>query len=361
MADEKKQFQCPRCERTAEAKKSPFGWRKLPTGETICGACFKKAYRAVQVTMPIRGVYAPGLAQGSEELAARTQEFRDSLLTVWDHCIALANWAITECVRNEPPRLPGDPLAKINPELYKAFGNSVLRPFWNNSTTSANSILKMALAKYLEMRFAMYVTHKMSAPTFRTMPYFVPSQSWSLRLENPDKEDSRTIVLSVPLNGQRVELQLLNGRKSRYHAKRLAEIIAGNALVGELQIDGVDGSPSLRRNGIRFRRPGGGETRFVWPVVRITTYIPKIQDDIPRERRALNVFTGENCMLVTQLENDTGEPWTYSMFCFASSPSRRTSSSRLTCGMAYRSPSFVTTNAGMMASVSGILILIVVP
>ena len=45
----------------------------------------------------------------------------------------------------------------------------------------------------------------------------------------------------------------------------------------------------------------------------------------------------------------------------ASSPSSRTSSSSDTCGIAKRSPAVVTTSAGMMASVSGILILRVVP
>ena len=43
--------------------------------------------------------------------------------------------------------------------------------------------------------------------------------------------------------------------------------------------------------------------------------------------------------------------------CALPPPSSRTSSSKLTCGIANRSPPLVTTSAGIIASVSGILIL----
>ena len=56
-----------------------------------------------------------------------------------------------------------------------------------------------------------------------------------------------------------------------------------------------------------------------------------------------------------------GVPWMSSMPRCAWSPSNRTSSSKLTCGMANRSRRALTISAGMIASVSGILILKVVP
>ena len=57
----------------------------------------------------------------------------------------------------------------------------------------------------------------------------------------------------------------------------------------------------------------------------------------------------------------TGVPCTCSMCFSEESPSRRISSSRLTWGMTNRSPPLVITRPGMMARVSGILILTVVP
>ncbi len=53
--------------------------------------------------------------------------------------------------------------------------------------------------------------------------------------------------------------------------------------------------------------------------------------------------------------------WSIISICAAADSSIRTSSSRLTCVIANRSPPLVTTSAGMIASVSGILIRSVVP
>ena len=57
----------------------------------------------------------------------------------------------------------------------------------------------------------------------------------------------------------------------------------------------------------------------------------------------------------------TGAPWIISMPLRACSPPKCTNSTKLTWGIAKRSPPLVTVNAGIIANVSGILILTVVP
>jgi len=182
------------------------------------------------------------------------------MLDRWDASTRLANWAVTELLRAEPERLAGGKIAKLDCYLYGQFGSSELRTEWAGNTGSAAAILRWAEARYRALRFNVQVTHSCSAPTFRwPVPFIVREQDYTIAYN----EERQHFTLAVPIGDQRFVLRIRNDRTARLQTNRLREVIAGRAAPGELRLMGYGVSPNDRRNGIAFRRPGGGDSQWV--------------------------------------------------------------------------------------------------
>lgn len=302
---DKKKYTCPRCDTKAEAARAPVGWHKDAKDELICGECFGANYRSLCISIPARGRFMPGIAQGSPESQRLTQELKAGILDAWSNGTRLANWAVTECLRHEPAQTTGQRLPALAVPLYAAFGACPLHNDWIGMATSANAVMRSAEKRYRALRLAVQGTHSATAPTFRfPFPYPVPRQNWTVRNEHEH------LILSLPLGGQRMEIQLLNERESRVNRERLQAIVDGTAIGGELRLCGVGVGQDSRKGGMNLamRRPGGGERKYVRVLVRISAYVPRSAKE--RQGLTMTVSTGAESLLYATVEGDT-EPWTY--------------------------------------------------
>lgn len=287
---------CARCGARKQSKRLPFGWHADAGGAPHCKGCWHAAYRPLTVT----GVVAGPLTDLPPDAAgAAWADLRAAVVAAWGASTRLANWAVTELLRHEPPRAGGGKLEKLSPYLYGLFGQSPLRGEWGGAAQSANAILRWAEAKYRAQRFAVQVTHAATAMTFRwPVPYPVPEQAWGLRAEREH------FVLSVPVGGTRWALRLRNDPTMMRHRERLGQVLDGRAVPGELRLCGspADGT----RNGVTVRRPGGGETRHVRLMARISGWFPRAE---PAAGTAtLVVTTGAASLLSAAVPGDA-EPW----------------------------------------------------
>lgn len=300
----KKTHHCPRCAKTVENVKAPRGWHKIPNGTLICDECFPKAYQPICIRLPIAGPH-PHTNQPQPWDTLRT-----SVSLAWDQSMRLANWAITEILKNEPAQLPDQArLPKLSVYLYGAFGESKLRPHWGGAAQSANAVLRLAEQKYRALRGQIQGTHSASAPTFRwPTPFPVPRQAWSAYWVPNGANPRGHAVLSIPLLGeQRFELRVRNDRTTPIHLQRLGMVLDGSAIGGELRVVAKPTSPNDRKNGVQFRRPGGGETKWFRLLVHISAYVP-VTERRPPDGKVMTVHTGADSLLYAEVEDDD-EPW----------------------------------------------------
>lgn len=287
---------CVGCDKRQTSKRLPFGWHTDGGDRPHCKDCWNKAYRPLTVTGVVAGPLTDLPPQEAGELWA---ELRAAVMDAWGASTRLANWTVTELLRSEPGRAHRAKLEKLTAYLYGLFGGSPLRGEWGGATQSANAVMRWAEAKYRDQRFAVQVTNAASAMTFRwPVPLPVPEQSWSLRTERDH------FVLGVPLGGQKWDLRLRNDPTMGRHRERLGQLLDGRAVPGELRLCGNPAGDD--RNGVRFRRPGGGESRHVRLMARISGWFPK-GEPVAGEGDLL-VTTGAASLLSAVVPGDT-DPW----------------------------------------------------
>lgn len=298
MTAEKKPCVCDLCTKTVASARSPRGWHRTPDKRLLCGDCWAKSYRARCIRLPVAGPYNPsGEAQPEQWAALRT-----AVIAAWDSATRLANWTVTEILRNEPAQTPGQRLPALETYLYGAFGAAPFRGEWAGAAGSANAVMRFVEQSYKAKRGQIQALHSATAPTYRwPYPYPVPKQAWSARVEQEH------VIVSIPLGGERVELRIRNDPTSRYYLRQMVDIIEGRASGGELKLIGQHVQPNDRRNGIAFRRPGGGESRWVRLTIMVSGYFPATE---PRVGIAgtMRVTTGANSLLYAECDGDS-EPW----------------------------------------------------
>ncbi len=299
----KKDYICAECGAIKTTGRSPRGWHVAPGPRTLCGDCWAKAYVSRCISLPVAGPLLSGDNTSRQEQEAAWTLLREAVTGGWTRCMRLANWTITTLLKHEPPPEKDGKLAPLKVYLYGEFNRSHLRDEWAGMTTSANAIIRTVEMSYHKKRGQIQCLGSASAPTFRwPMPLPVPSQNYKLSIQQ------QHIVVTLNLGGERLDLRIRNDRSSWLQQQRVIDIIEGRALPGELRLVARPVGASDRRNGVSFRKPGGGESKWVRLMIMISANVPITA---PRDEEAegtLFVGTGAESLLYAKCDGDK-EPW----------------------------------------------------
>lgn len=157
----------------------------------------------------------------------------------WRHSVSLANWCVTEMLRNDDPDLPHPPEfdlyarafgrefegrgrkdnAKVLPSRKPGFKG---REFFQGAKLSAASIIDGVQSLYRKDRFEVQVRHSRSPRVYRDYPWPVHGQSVKAAWIDPNGRP----WLRLTLPGGQVELQLRNGRDFAPQMARFRDLIA---------------------------------------------------------------------------------------------------------------------------------------
>lgn len=169
-----------------------------------------------------------------EPVGRTWKEFRAALQACWRESTSLANWAITELLKQERLRRPDDRKISKAPVLY-LYGHAK-KNFWGwgawaGCYQSANCVLRQADKKWRSDRYKVMWTGDASAPTFRyPHPYPVHNQAWS-----PEFDEGNRPIVRVSLHGETWTLRLRGGPEFARQLAGFRQILAG-AKKGELAI-----------------------------------------------------------------------------------------------------------------------------
>src|SRR5690606_7172144 len=118
-------------------------------------------------------------------------DLRTALKTCWNAATRVANWAVAELAKQEPPRLPGDEKIPPAPKLYLYPGARALAPEMDPQSVTA--LLSTVERKYRARRLASIWRRDESLPSYRyPVPYPVHNQGWRV-----ERDANGQIIVSV--------------------------------------------------------------------------------------------------------------------------------------------------------------------
>lgn len=223
---------CAACNRSRATKKTvsdgtrlPPGWKREPSGEPVCDQCWHGRYimRAVQV--PIATIVGVEHA----DLKAAWRELRQSLRDGWTACQRVANWALAELAKAEPPPEPG--ATKMPPyEWPYLYGMGKPWDRWGLTATTANAVLRFAQSRYRADRLECW-RGKRSIASVRNAP--LPLNSQSVRL---GKSDQGGTLFNFAVGSRRWTVLLRGGHRWRRTYEALRPLIDSPHLIGECAV-----------------------------------------------------------------------------------------------------------------------------
>jgi hypothetical protein len=303
VAERKEAMKCSRCPAEAGgATKYPRGWKKGPDDKPWCKACWAKAFEAFVLHLPVGAVTdARGREGDPATQKKRNDDFRQVVRTAWRLSTEMANRGI-DTLRAAEPGLDAEGRLGRPPGVY-LYGalNDVITAQWPKAAGSANAVLRRAAARYKDDRQAVLAEHRQNVATFKwPFPYPVPSKDWSAKMVRDHP------IFSLPLPGGRWHVRIRNDPTAGLDRRRLAQVMAGEAVGGELSLVGRPVAANDNRHAHKFRRPGGGEARYFRLMLDLAGWFPR--REVQPGEGVLVVKTLPGSFLVAQVDGDS-RPW----------------------------------------------------
>lgn len=286
---------CDRCESSKETAATRRGMARLPRGWSRhqgaiwCAKCWDAAYLLRAITIPVAG-----------PVSGDWPAFRAALAAAWSQSTCLANWAVSQLLRAEAPRMPGDAKLPPAPKLY--LYPAARSAFPELSTAAVVSVLNSVERRYRKARYQAVWLSSDRPPVYRyPMPYPLSAACWKV-----SQGDGGQWLLSLPLGGERWTIRLRGGHQFARQLAAVRKLLAGEAVPGELAIYRVRASGGDHRPGVEGR---GGDTWPTWRIMaKLVMYLPRPP---ARERSGtLHVRTGAEA-IVTALDEEREKLWTY--------------------------------------------------
>jgi hypothetical protein len=276
---------CKGCNRPAKAERLPHRWKRI--GEaSYCPQCLHERYVVRTVAMTV-----------VEPLGATWLEFRAALLESWAQVTSAANWMVTELFardvrRQDEVKMPPMPRVYLYPEARRLFPG--LAPL------TIASLAHTTQALYVAARYHVIWTHARSLPTYRyPVPLPIHNQLWRATMV-----DGRPIV-RVRVGDRWWDLRLKGGPRYRRQLTAYEQIIAGEAIAGELAL--------YRRRaheGPIMARPNGNQRAPYAVACKIFAWLPRARDEAAGTASGtLRVWTANDTLLTAVDIND--ETWRY--------------------------------------------------
>lgn len=257
---------------TPKGQRVPAGWKRREQS-VYCPKCWKQLYRLRAVTFPVAEVLEGG------DWAA----FREALAAAWGQSTRLANWAVTELAKADVQRKAGDTKLAPMPAiyLYNLWQEHYERDQWTGAAQSAQAIMRSVESKYRRIRLDVIWRGAAVLPRHRyPVPYPVHNAAWHAaywEYEGTDGHMSKVPIVSVPMGGRRWTLRLRSGSGCRRQLKAFRQIVAGEAVSGELALYRVRSSNGAHRATAREKAPRGGAQVRTRIMVKLVAWLPRQQ------------------------------------------------------------------------------------
>lgn len=257
-----KELSCSSCGKTLSVRKRlPHGWKRRGD-ECYCASCWGRRYFLRAVTFQVA---SPG--EGST-----WKELDDVLRRMWVETTSCSNWMINQLALADVRRLPGDQKMPPMPRTYLYPDARKLFPELPPQTVA--SLEQTVTRKYRACRYKVLWACRAALPTFRfPQPFAVPNQCWSAYYGVG--ETGKQPLISVRIGDRQLRLRLKSYAQYRRQLRAFRQIVAGNAVPGELAL--------YRRRDHLF--------------CKIVAWIPRQATDTRREG-VLSVRTVEDALLV---------------------------------------------------------------
>lgn len=243
-----------------------------------CPECWKGAFVVRAVTIPVAG-----------PVSCDWPTLRLALKACWSASTRVANYTIRLLAQRDIVRTPEmkklPPMPKMPTAGPKAL-YGLARAFAPEIDSGTAACLTRKIeANYKEYRFDVVWRSARALPSFKyPFPYPVPNQRWSLAVD-----PGGAMLLTLPLGGESRVLRLRGGHEFVRQRKMLEQIIAGEAIQGELCVleqvaNGSDHRPSV---------DGKGASRLM---IKVVGWFPRS----PAKERvgSLIVTTSKDSLLV---------------------------------------------------------------
>jgi hypothetical protein len=213
-------LKCALCNRErimkTDSNRIPAGWKRKDA-VLSCGDCWRERYILRAVSIP---VVSP--------LDQSWDEFGKALRVQWALVTQASNWMLTEMYAQDnrsrdKGKLQPMPRVYLYPETRRRF------PGLPSQTCAA---LEQAIGKkYRAKRYEVVWTCTASLPTYRyPSPFPVPSQGWSVEMENDSP------IVSARIGEQRVRFRLRGGHEFLRQLASVRQIVAGEAEPGQMDL-----------------------------------------------------------------------------------------------------------------------------
>lgn len=240
-------MQCTYCSATGKhPTRLPRGWKRSHDNLPICAKCWGERYILRAVTIPVVG-----------PVDGTWKELGDELRDAWADATALSNWLMTEYYvrdvrRKGQVKLPPQPKTYLYPEAKVRFPSI--------PSKAVTTIDHAISGKYRAARYKLIWTGEVSLPTYRyPAPMVIPSGAW-----RPEYGKDSVPVVHVTIRGstRRWTLRLRGGREYRRQLAAFSQIVAGEAVAGELALYRRRANAADHRSGVADRDSGGQKARY---------------------------------------------------------------------------------------------------
>lgn len=261
-------------------ERTPRGWHhKDHDGQTVtyCPKCWAKFFRLRTITFPVIGILNPEFATPKE----RWEAFREAMRQAWGQSTRLANWAVCELAKADIMRHKNDEKLPAMPliSLYQLWQKHYEREEWAGAAQSANALMRSVELKYRKTRLDTVWFGTAVLPRYRyPMPYPCHNAAWKAEYQSWTSEDgqiSKVPTVNVAIAGKRWQIRLRGGRERARQLKAFQQILAGQAVEGELSIYRRRASEGAHRPTQTDRAPGGGAKVSYRIMVKIAAWLPR--------------------------------------------------------------------------------------
>jgi len=253
--------------------RAPRGWKRDQSDALVCAKCWRTAFVLRAVTIPVSGPIPE--ASRAEEIGGHAaieeswRALRAALRSGWGACTRVANWAVRELAKSEPPRT-GDRLGP-RPHAYLYPGARSLAP--ELGTASVVALLHAVEGKYGKERFDAIWLCARSLPSYR-YPTPLPIGGRNVTVA----ENAGVFSIAVPFGAddslQRFALRLRGGHNYARALAALRHVVSGAGKIAEVVFLEQDAQASDHRAGAERRDPGGAPRRATRIMAKIVLWLP---------------------------------------------------------------------------------------
>lgn len=296
-----KTFKCCCCGSEKLHTRLPIGW-KDHGGEVYCKTDWASRFLTRAVTLAVAGPAEDG---NPTEKEAAWKELRERLSRAWSAAGRLANWSVTQLLKNDSFRVADQKKMAKMPitYLYGLFGQYPDRSDWDGGASIAQSVMRSVEQDWRSDRYSVLWEASRSPRTYKfPAPLPVPAQNWSCSIN-----EQGIAVVSLGCPGGRINVRLVNDRTAGYQRARLRMLANGEVRCGEACIYAVPSNSQHWTSGMTIRARRGRDRMPFRVMVKLIGSFPKNAALAGELAGILRVRTGRTSFLIA--EQDGHEPW----------------------------------------------------